>query len=344
MRVTRLAVLGFTMLMLLTGRSTAHDGDQRYFLPVIRQECSPLPPTPFGVQMYGSTGASARSFPHLVDSGASWVRAPIYWEQVEPANTTPSGYDWRNADRVVGAARDGCFHMIVTHSNDPAWAAADSVLPVAPSAFTELAEYLGALVERYDGDGIDDAPGSPVVRYWELYNEPDDTIPMDGARWGYYGKEYAQMLAVVYPAIKAADPQAQVLLGGIAYDWYEDQDAPFFRGFLDDVLRNGGGAYFDIMNFHTYPPFAASWATQGPGLYEKTCTCETTGTVWSGQADHHHRKLPPQQRCAGLCRAATKCRCAMSSSSMRRASPPACRSWSGLPWPIPGEAISLTLV
>jgi hypothetical protein len=78
------------------------------------------------------------------------------------------------------------------------------------------------------------------------------------------------MLSVVYPAIKAADPQAQVLFGGIAHDWYKDHPSPFSFAFLDDVLRAGGGEYFDIMNFHTYPPFATNWATQGPGLYEKT--------------------------------------------------------------------------
>ena len=46
--------------------------------------------------------------------------------------------------------------------------------------------------------------------------------------------------------------------------------APTFAEFLDGVLQNGGGAYFDIMSFHSYPPFAPNWATQGPGLYEKT--------------------------------------------------------------------------
>jgi hypothetical protein len=78
------------------------------------------------------------------------------------------------------------------------------------------------------------------------------------------------MLSFVYPAVKAANPDAQVLFTGMAYDWFEDQGGPYVREFLDGVLQNGGGAYFDIMSFHSYPPFAPNWATQGPGLYEKT--------------------------------------------------------------------------
>ena len=78
------------------------------------------------------------------------------------------------------------------------------------------------------------------------------------------------MLAAVYPAVKAANPQAQVVLGGIAYDWFEDQGGPFVRSFLDDVLDGRGWEHFDIMNFHAYPPFAAFWgAPNGPGLLEK---------------------------------------------------------------------------
>jgi hypothetical protein len=198
------------------------------------------------------------------------VRTAIDWRKVEPQNVTPDRFDWSHPDRAVGAVRDACLHLIATHGDDPAWAATGTDAPLEAFGIAELAEYLGALVERYDGDGIQDAPGSPIVRYWEIYNEPDGIFPVYPERWGDAGAEYAQMLAVVYPAIKAANPQAQVLLGGIAHDWFQGEISPFSFDFLDDVLAAGGGAYFDIMNFHTYPPFATNWATRGPGLYEKT--------------------------------------------------------------------------
>jgi hypothetical protein len=128
---------------------------------------------------------------------------------------------------------------------------------------------MGALVERYDGDGYNDAPGSPVVNHWEMYNEPDAGPLADPERWGYYGSQYAQMLAIANAAIKGANPAAQVVFGGIAYDWFEDQNGPFVRHFLDDVLAAGGGKYFDIMNFHSYPAFNYNWTDYGPGLKEK---------------------------------------------------------------------------
>jgi hypothetical protein len=76
----------------------------------------------------------------------------------------------------------------------------------------------------------------------------------------YGGGYYAEMLKAVYPAIKAADPSAQVLIGGLLLDCDPTNPPPnnsckpakFFEG----VLRNGGSNYFDIVNFHGYPPYS----------------------------------------------------------------------------------------
>ena len=81
-----------------------------------------------------------------------------------------------------------------------------------------------------------------------------------------HGDAYAALLTAAYPAIKAANPQAKVVFGGIAYDWFTDADpvtpannGPFVRAFFEDVLKNGGGGYFDVMNFHFYPFFGFNW-------------------------------------------------------------------------------------
>ncbi len=125
-----------------------------------------------------------------------------------------------------------------------------------------------------------DAPGSPQVLYFEMYNEPDAGASGTYERWGMYGDQYAAMLKAVYPAVKAANPQAKVVFGGIAYDSFTDSPTPgvFVRQFLDDVLKSGGGAYFDIMNYHFYPLFGWNWTKQfpkdGPGLLEKTAAIQ----------------------------------------------------------------------
>ncbi len=141
------------------------------------------------------------------------------------------------------------------------------------------------------------------VKYYELWNEPD-TAPFAGSFlgcWGdpsdpqyFGGAYYGEMLKVAYPAIKAANPQAQVLFGGLLMDCDADHIelchesgsasakvsiASFFEG----ALADGAGPDFDGVSFHGYdyslfegnPPFSAlgqysnlnwgaSWDTTGP--------------------------------------------------------------------------------
>jgi hypothetical protein len=86
------------------------------------------------------------------------------------------------------------------------------------------------------------------VRYWEIYNEPD------GHADGYIGcmgddpDSYVQVLQTAYQAIKAVDPGAIVLIGGLAMLDTESTNVDF----LEEVMDAGGGAYFDVVSFHSY--------------------------------------------------------------------------------------------
>lgn len=235
----------------------------------------------FGVQMYNDSRPTSRFYPSLMDSGATWLRIAVNWASVEPTNTAPSGYLWQYADQPLSATeRPGGsgVRVIATIETAPTWARYDSFKPDGPlnsAGLNGLKEFVGALVERYDGDGYMDAPGSPVIDYWEFYNEPDRRLDSTDGRWGQHPAEYAAMLKAIYPVVKSHNPDAKVVFGGIAYDFFIDQGGPFVRSFLDDVLRNGAGNYFDVFNFHTYPAFAVNWLppgtdNRGPGLYEKT--------------------------------------------------------------------------
>lgn len=235
----------------------------------------------FGVQMYHDSRSKSRFYPALMDSGTTWLRIAVAWSAIEPSNTYPGAFDWKHADLVFAAAERASapgLRLIGTMETAPVWARLDPDKPdgpINPIYLPDYREYVGALVERYDGDGYQDAPGSPIVDYWEFYNEPDRRLNSSDGRWGQHGAEYAAMLATVYPIVKNRNPDAQVVFGGIAYDFFEDQGGPFVRSFLDDVLAAGGANYFDIFNFHTYPAFAANWLPpntkdKGPGLYEKT--------------------------------------------------------------------------
>ncbi|MCB9125533.1 MAG: hypothetical protein H6643_13630 [Caldilineaceae bacterium] len=235
----------------------------------------------YGVQLYGATGESTILHNDLVASGASFIRNEISWAGAEPTNTTPDKYNWAGIDSVAAVVGQGCYNMVMTILGNPLWAAPDVEGVIPAENLPEFAEFMGALVERYDGDGVDDAPGSPQILYFELYNEPDAGPAGSMQRWGEHGKEYAAMLKAIYPAMKAANPKVNVVFGGIAYDFFTDTDpenpadnGPFVRKFLDDVLANGAGPYFDIMNYHFYPLFGVNWTDDylmdGPSLVKKT--------------------------------------------------------------------------
>src|SRR5437667_409485 len=80
----------------------------------------------------------------------------------------------------------------------------------------DYAQFAGWMAERYDGDGIDDAPGSPRIAAWEIWNEPNDTQlwPNIGGGADARKRRYGDLLVAAYQAIKAADPTATVLTGG----------------------------------------------------------------------------------------------------------------------------------
>ncbi len=109
------------------------------------------------------------------------------------------------------------------------------------------AVFVADTVQRYKpgGDlaqaqGWDDGVG---IRYWEIWNEPD----LDQF-WSGTVEEYYRLLEVGYRTIQATDPEATVLLGGLAF--FEKQN------WLPDLLAQTGGdpakAYFDIFSFHYY--------------------------------------------------------------------------------------------
>ena len=227
------------------------------YLPMLRNNvCRGKLPTsnPIGTQIYGNTGYGELHFQLLQNTRSSWIRNSISWADIEPVNMEEIHYNWAHSDARLQAAKDNCANMIVTVDYTPEWASIGGYRsPIRTEYLNEYADFIRALVERYDGDGTDDAPGGIVVNHWEFYNEPDFGPHEDGGGWGEYGARYAEMLAVVHPVVHAANPNAKVVFGGIAYNYFTTQGGLFIREFLDNVLAADGGKYFDIMNIHHYP-------------------------------------------------------------------------------------------
>lgn len=216
----------------------------------------------------------------LEDSGAGWVRARIGWSWIQP-DPPPAEYVWGPYhDEKLRLVAETGVRLIATVTDAPDWAADSPCKPIYPDRLDDFAQFLTDLVNRYRQPPYN-------IKHWELINEPDYTWPNGWAGglgcWGDAGsqedgEQYAQMLAVAYDAIKAADPEATVLMGGVAYDWFTEYGGPFDRYFPDDVMGAGGGDYLDVVNFHYFPDFHAEWERWVPHGNPPTC-----GMVEDGQ-------------------------------------------------------------
>lgn len=182
--------------------------------------------------------------------GARWIRTPLRWSNVEAKGK--GIYNWRMADRLVQGARSRGLDLVLTIVGTPKWAqpagsGGDASYP--PANLADYADFAGAAAARYRDH----------VRVWELGNEPNHAtgwMPKpDPAR-------YAQLMALTYRAIKASDPGAVVLTGGLGG---EKSDSTRIPGdvFVANLYELGAGASFDGVSFHpyTYPysPPARSW-------------------------------------------------------------------------------------
>lgn len=189
---------------------------------------------------------SAATLDAMKSAGARGVRMYLSWKVLEPLNVLPDKYNWSKYDTVFKAVSDRTLQPITIISDCPAWACPAADGPLYPERVADFVQFTSALSARY---------GKPPynAHNWELWNEPDSSS--EGARpnnWGRYGARYAAMLGAVRPGIKASDPKANVIMGGVAYDFFLEDGGLFVRRFVDDVLNAGGGQYLDAFNFHYY--------------------------------------------------------------------------------------------
>jgi len=231
------------------------------FLPIIYRGYYSLPV--FGVHLRNVDNAGGLA--QARDAKMLWVRSsPIAWDLIEPVRTNPPAYKWWWVDEAdLQAAAQNGLKTIATVQFAPDWAqkvAGQACGPIKQDALDEFAQFLQVLVTRYSVPPYN-------VHYWELGNEPDvdvfGVLPRNGyGCWGdtsdpyFGGAYYAEMLKVAYPAIKAADPGAQVLIGGLLLDCDPDNPPPgntcTSSRFLEGILLGGGGPYFDLVSFHAY--------------------------------------------------------------------------------------------
>jgi hypothetical protein len=202
----------------------------------------------------------------LQESGAGWTRVRLPWRHIQ-RDAPPADYTaWHYYDGRLARIGAAGIKVIATVADTPDWAGDAPCAPIYPDRLDEFVQFLTDLVNRYKGPPYN-------IHHWELFNEPDGTL-LSGSSGGLGcwadastdedGRVYAQMLAVASQAIKAADPNAVVLMGGFAHDWFTEYAGPFDRYFLDDVLKHGGGGHVDALNMHYFRDWHAEWERWDP--------------------------------------------------------------------------------
>jgi hypothetical protein len=252
------------------------------YLPVVNKDF-PAPHilrSPFSVAIpalhqvtepQGVSGLSttAEAFPTLLDAfketGATGTRIEVNWSVIEPEkpdNFYEPNYNWSFYDQRLGWIADSGIQMIVAILASNTWAADPACGPFVEDGLDHFDRFVTDLVTRYKAPPYN-------VRFWEVFNEPDGIRPfahlIGQACWGNHGSEYKEVLSRIYTTIKSVDPSATVMFGGIAHDWFtENEDGVFNRYFLDDVMAVGGGDFTDALNFHYFTDFRLEWERWDP--------------------------------------------------------------------------------
>lgn len=272
----RLMLCASLLLVLLSTTAQAQPAGPGWqiFLPQVRH---PVVPPVFGGQIRpGNVGATAGK---AAAGGINWVRyGDALWSEVEP---TPGARNWESQALVEQELRTLAEHNLTTLlvvRSAPTWAqqvTGSSCARIKPEAYDAFAAFMRDLVLRYSAPPYN-------VRYWEVWNEPDvDPRLVDPSSgfgcWGnrdepfYGGAAYGEMLKRVYPAIKQAHPDAQVVFGGLLLDCDPASPPPgrpasdcASAGFLEGALQAGAGQAFDVLAYHGYAfwsatPAATDW-------------------------------------------------------------------------------------
>jgi Ca2+-binding RTX toxin-like protein len=181
--------------------------------------------------------------------GVAQIRTDLWWNVVQARG--PGTFDWRVFDRVLDTAQSHGIDILPVLGRAPSWATTSGNVK-------DFAAFAAAAAARYGSDGI-------VA--WEIWNEPNLT-----SFWGGTPDPavYARLLTAAYDAIKAVDPGATVLSGGLAAVPTTDTGpAPRWMAateFLEGVYAAGRDAeFFDAVAFHPYtwpfmPSHSASWS------------------------------------------------------------------------------------
>jgi hypothetical protein len=174
----------------------------------------------------------------MTQAGFNWAKVQIRWEHVE---STPGNIDWGMMDSVVNTAQAHGVKLLFSVVTAPAWARAGQDLSHQgpPTNYQDYADFVGAIASRYAG----------VVDAYEIWNEQNYY-----AEWGGHGQmnaaQYVELLRLARNSIKAADPSAIIVSGGLTPGGNVGDLVIDDVLFMEQMFQAGLNQYADVIGVH----------------------------------------------------------------------------------------------
>jgi hypothetical protein len=165
----------------------------------------------------------------LKRTGVRVLRISFGWDAIETSKGT---YNWLFWDEYVKMAVEEYGITLVPYvCYTPSWNSTGDTTNFwnhTPKEYEAFGAFMEALVTRY----------KKWIKTWELWNEPD----ID-AYWSGTSADLAKLTKIGAQAVRKADPEAKVVLAGLAHD------TRFLRALFRD---HGISPYVDVVNCHSY--------------------------------------------------------------------------------------------
>ncbi|MBI5524736.1 MAG: hypothetical protein HY897_00225 [Deltaproteobacteria bacterium] len=211
-----------------------------------------------GMEYAGPT--LAQTFAGIGFPAVKYLPAEYNWGKMQPKETDPINF--APLDRYVSEYQGAGFSALVvglkTDGNTWALKAQKNLTP-KPEYVDDYERWVGAVVERYDGDGVEDMPGLlHPVRHYEIGVEFSSYEPEPVA-------DYIEMLERAYNAAHAADADVIVCHAAIlATTAFRDHPGPaeydaafsatdtrvMYHSLVDIRAILDRPQIFDAVNFH----------------------------------------------------------------------------------------------
>jgi polysaccharide biosynthesis protein PslG len=197
---------------------------------------------------------TGEEYQRMVAGGISHMKLLFSASLIAPQ---PSTRDWRLYDQIVGDAARSGVTMDPWLFGSPSWMSANPVtLPVGNPAQVQFwSSLVHDAAQRY-GPGGQFWAENPMIparpmRDWEVWNEPNIN-EMTGVNHQAKVSEYARLLVVTRAALKQANPENRVVLGGL-YRRPRPGHGIRMTRFLERLYKlKKGRSLFDVVAIHPY--------------------------------------------------------------------------------------------